>query len=73
MSMQLILGSWPPLVRDSRSAIGRLPGVVSPDTFDLYCDSDDNRYRRKIAASRHFLIFPSILKLLYRAQPLGQR
>jgi hypothetical protein len=44
---QLVLGFMAPFVRDSRSAVSGLPGAASPNTFDLYCDSDDHRCQPK--------------------------
>jgi hypothetical protein len=57
-----------PLVRDSRSAVSRLPGLAPTNTFDLYSGSGDHRYRLedytiKIAANQHFLILSINIKI----------
>lgn len=52
-------GEYAPLVRDSRSAVRRLPGVASPNNFDLYYHDHGYQpkdYIIKIAPSQHFLI-----------------
>lgn len=66
MTTQCIFGFMAPLVRDLRSAVSRLPGVASPNTFDFYSD-DYLRYRHKdyivkIVASQHFFILSINIK-----------
>jgi hypothetical protein len=70
VTLQLGLGFMAALVRGSRSAVSRLPGV----TFDLYSAARGYRpedYIIKIATSQHFLVLSINIKVTALAAAAG--